>query len=250
MSIGLGIVTHERPDHFRRVAAGVHKHLAGLAHFYIQDDASKKVEYSSMYKRVRQWADVEINPKNLGVGKTKNRLLQRMLADGHDWLFVVEDDCVPVDPKAITGYVEACEKSGWQHLSFHGHGPANGRESGGRAPWTVLREITLWQEYVGAWCIYSREALEKVGLMDDAFTNSHEHVNHTARMQLAGFAPYSTYFRSCPDATGSDSWISEIPGAIQTSTIRHSDEWQKNYEEGLKHWYETDQASFRLVWPG
>jgi hypothetical protein len=37
-----------------------------------------------------------------------------MLADGADWLFLLEDDIVIASPEAVSGYLRACEESGFR----------------------------------------------------------------------------------------------------------------------------------------
>ena len=93
----------------------------------------------------------------------KNQALEKLLASGCDWLFVSEYDVLPQSPEAITGYIRACELSGYEHLMFHAHGYHNPQ------PLSVGNAVTLWPNYVGAWSIYSSRCLQECGLFDEHF---------------------------------------------------------------------------------
>ena len=79
-------------------------------------------------------------------------------------IFISEDDVVIQSPLAVAGYTASMAASGWGHLAFHAHGPANdgGPVEGAEFP----PGVTYWPNYVGAWCCYTREALTVGGLMD------------------------------------------------------------------------------------
>ncbi len=169
---------------------------------------------------------------------TKNELLREMLRVGADWLFLLEDDVILTDARAVTGYVAACRESGWGHLMFHGHGPHNPR------PLAVNGPVTCWPNYVGAWCVYSREALEEGGLMDEGFRwNCWEHVEHTLRLAGLGFCPP---WRLAADATGSEGWLAELPGSIEhTSIVRDGRAAQQ--AAGCRYWELAHPDTYHLV---
>jgi len=211
--IGLGLVSYGRPDYRALAVEAIEAHCA-LDEFVLIEDVSP-------------------------VGVAKNQALEKLLASGCDWLFLSEDDVIVQSPLAITGYVKACEESGYEHLAFHAHGYHNGQ------PLAVVGPITLWPNYVGAWSIYSRRCLEEVGLFDEAFRSSWEHVEHTLRLARVGFtAPW----RGAADATGSEDWLAEIPGSIENSSIRHTPDWIEGMNAGKKHWAEAQPDTYRLVW--
>ena len=216
--IGLGVVTvPSRRDYMVHVRAGIEAHL-------VEDGVDLVL--------------VHTDTDGQGVAVAKNALLHQMLEAGCDWLFLSEDDVVVKDRRAVTGYIDACEHSGYGHLMFHAHGSQN------PAPLRANGPVTEWPSYVGAWCIYSRESLLVCGLFDEGFRNAWEHVEHSLRLAAAGFtAPW----RGAADATGSEEWLEEIPGSIEQSVIRRSGRWGANVAAGCDHWRQAHPDTYRLV---
>lgn len=212
--VAVGITTYNRPGFFSKVAASVAKQLPGVVdRVYVHDDGSS-AKHAGEYRRAfgkLPDAVVQADGVNRGVGPSKNALLRAMLEDGAEWLFLLEDDIKILSPRAVTGYIEACETSGLHHLMFAHHGPAN--DSG---PVSVDGPVSFFPHAVGAWSVYSRESLERAGLMDEEFDNALEHVEHSARIAAAGLTsgPYRW-----ADATGSQEWLRELPGSIDASSI-------------------------------
>lgn len=222
--IGVGIVTCGRPGFYAQVRASL---TTGFDELFVYEDGSPDFGYTGTGDGASR-----------GVGAAKNILFRQMLDAGCDWLFVIEDDILVTSSRVFDEYIGACEESGYEHLSFHGHGPYNPTPLGANG------RVTLWPNYVGAFCVYSRESLETCGLLDEGFHNAWEHVEHTLRLAQEGFtAPW----RGAADATGSERWLAEIPGAIEHSVIRRDPEWTQHMEEGKRHWKATHPDTYHLV---
>lgn len=148
-----------------------------------------------------------------------------------DYMWLLEDDIIIKDEKAITGYIEAAEKSGFSHLCFAYHGPMN------KEP--MYKDD--WLEYhgacIGAWCMYTKEIIEKCGYFNEKMINAFEHVHLTKRIGDMGFCPPFGLFI---DATGSKDWLEEIPGSIDHSSIRPREDWQDNIKKALEIWKADD----------
>ena len=245
MTIGLGIVTYNRPHYFAQVAAAVTEHLLDVVdHVYVRNDGSSDEHteaYDKAYGLLPPMLRLDDSAHNVGVGKSKNELMRWMLDEGCDWLFLSEDDIIPRGPEAITDYLKACEASGWQHLSFAHHGPANA----GR-PLRIDGLVTYWPNSVGAWCVYSAASIRGAGFMDERFLNSWEHVEHTQRLAQHG---YTSEWPLNADATNSRWWLNEIPGSIEGSAIRHSEEWTANMRAGREYWRATKPDTYHKIWP-
>jgi len=69
--------------------------------------------------------------------------------------------------------------------------------------------------------MYTRYALETVGLMDETFYNAVEHCEHTYRICRAGLHPPYHWFA---DVRGSERYISEIEFSDASSVIRRDKE--------------------------
>ncbi len=215
--IGLGIVTvPERADSLRQVTASVDAHLSSVVDVTV----------------------VNCDEEHRGVAWNKNQVVGVLLDEGCTWLVLCEDDITVGSPEAVTGYVEACEASGYAHLSFHGHGPLN------PTPLRSHERVTEWPNYVGAWCIYSAESFRRCGLFDEGFHNAWEHVEHTLRLAARGF---TAQWRGAADATGSERWLAEIPGSFEASVIRRSPTCAADSLAGLDYWRRAHPGTYRLV---
>ena len=239
--VGLGLVTFRRPAYFERAAASVLEHLlAGLHAFVVVDDGTPPAErYAEEWTLGRGHLVIQCET-NRGVAAAKNAAIRDLLDAGCEWVVLMEDDIEVTSPEAVAGYVAACEQSGYGHLMFHGHGPHN------PLPRSVGPAVTMWPNCVGAWCIYSAESLRQCGLMDETFVNAWEHGEHSQRLALAGFtAPWPDN----ADATGSERWLREQPGAIAASAIRAHPAAGPSPERGRQYWRTAHPDTFRLIWP-
>jgi hypothetical protein len=159
-----------------------------------------------------------------------------MLETDAEWLILAEDDILVTSPEAVTGYIRAAESASFHHLSYAHHGPAND----GIVPETEGL-VSFYPHSIGAWCLYSRECLESVGLFDEHFHNAWEHVELTLRLARAGFTSGSYRFA---DAAGSEGWLQELPNSIEKSSIRPRPDWQSSIVNGLRYWQDNKPDTF------
>lgn len=250
MKVGLGILTCERLDYLRQVTAGVSQHLRGVVDELVvyHDGPAPRNLMGAVDPLLKP---VQFVPDEFtGVATGKNALMVHLLDRGCDVIFISEDDVVVQSPLAVAGYTLSMAASGWGHLAFHAHGPANdgGPVEGAEFP----PGVTYWPNYVGAWCCYTREALTVGGLMDGGFSEfcHFEHVEHTLRLAMKGFHPLPREW-GCPlaaDATGSENWIAEIPGSIEDSVIANRPESTLRYRAAKRYWAEAHPDTYQLLW--
>jgi len=176
---------------------------------------------------------------NLGVAKAKNAALKRMMKNGCDHMFLMEDDIKFSSVYTISKYLEAVEKSGIQHLNYGGHGIYNRDKDGNiitKAAITVKDtdvELNLYHNILGALSYYSREVIETVGYMDENFHNAMEHVDHTYQIIKAGFHPPFWWFA---DIKNSWEYIEDIKPFHEESVIRKDhDAWMKNLRAACEY---------------
>lgn len=235
MKVGLGITTYNRPDYLKQCLEGVIKHLLGEVDIcYIYNDGSDQgeKEYRQIYKTLPATIKYRHSPKNKGVGVAKNWLLKKMMAEGCDYMFLLEDDIVPKSPKAITEYIRLSEESGIEHFLFAHHGTENIGKL-----YLSEKGVELYTACIGAYCMYTRQVIEKVGYFDEQFKNAFEHVEHTFRISKAGFiTPFPTY----PDVANSKDYLEEIPNSIEHSSIRVRKDWLPNILSALIYWRDKD----------
>lgn len=216
MSVFLGVATYRRWDYLARVLAMAAVNLAGVVdRTVVVHDGPPGFDWQPGRTVDVAWLD-----RRSGVAAVKNALLRRALESEADWIILAEDDILALSARAVTGYVAAAEASGIEHLCFHAHGPAN--PPGSARGTDDTGTVTYWPNFVGAWCVTSRESVRRVGYLDEAMYNALEHVEWTMRMAACGFCPLFERGEGplVADATGSESWLAEIPGSIEHSAIR------------------------------
>lgn len=249
MSAALGITTYNRPTFadkcFRSVRDAVRPLVSLVSVYNDGSDAKYRAEYRRAYGRLQDATIIDAQ-ENHGVAFAKNRLLETMLEQTDaDWLFLCEDDILVKSPEAITEYVRVAEETGIHHFSFAYHGEGNSA-----GPSISDGQVEYHFHSVGAWCMYSRESLEKVGLFDENFNNAWEHVEMEMRLIDAGFMPGSAAHRY-PDVVGSSVWLKEIPNSIEKSSIRPRDDWESSILQGLRYWHDAKPETFsHLFGPG
>jgi glycosyltransferase involved in cell wall biosynthesis len=251
--IGLGITTLNRPDYFKQCIDHILKNTKSIDYLVVVNDGSKKEHrkaYEEIYKKLPKEVKVIDQEKNGGCSKAKNTLLKEMIKGGCEHLFICEDDILVLDDRAITEYVRIATEYGMHNLCFALHGPIN---IGRRLP--ISGEIAYYPDSVGAFCYYSKEALEKSKnpdgtYFDEAFHNAMEHVELSDRIGREGM---TLSFSMFPDIDGSDKYLSEIEGSIENSSIRPKVEtkesilkFKQNVLDALEHWKNKDGHRFPL----
>lgn len=230
--IGVGIVTCNRPDFFVKCYKSIPKDY----NITVVNDGTdfedwKKLQQSPTFEYIH-------NKQNIGVGRSKNVLFRSLLKKGCEHIFLIEDDIIVKDPKVFEKYIEARNVTGIHHFNFGYHGPANKNNiSGGPpAPRFIVEypqniRIAINAHSVGAFCYYTKEVLEKVGLMDEEYTNAFEHVDHDYRIFKAGYgAPYWAF----PDLADSMDYLDEIQCSEASSAIRPRKDWMENIQKGVQ----------------
>lgn len=233
--IGIGIVTCNRPDFLRNLLDSLIPCHDTIDEMIIVNDG---IPVTGFNLSQGIWLD---NPTNLGVGKSKNKAMSYLLYKKCDYIFLIEDDMMIIDPNIFRKYIEAYKKTGIHHMMFAYHGPANkaGISKGRPVPRTVIDygtvQISLNQHCVGAFCFYTRECLEKVGINDEKYLNAFEHVDHSYRLAKAG---YSTPYWWWADIANSLDYIQEQSCSEESSSIKTPEkmqQWSNNIQNSMKH---------------
>lgn len=229
--IGVGIVTCNRPHFFIKCFRSIPK---GVELVVVNDGA----DFQDWQKLIKEKPFTYFhNTKNLGVGKSKNKLLKHLLDKSCTDIFLIEDDIVVKNPKVFEEYVRARNITGIHHFNFGYHGPANknGISGGAPVPRFIVEypgiKIAINTHSVGAFCYYTKEVLEKVGLIDEDYTNAFEHVDHDYRIIKAG---YSTPYWNFPDIANSMDYLDEIECSEASSAIRPRKDWMDNIRRGAE----------------
>lgn len=227
MKIGLGIVTHNRPELLEKALRSVvcRKDL----HILVVNDGDG-VEIDDLQSFIHD------NETNLGVGKSKNRALKHLYNLGCDYIFLMEDDIYVKDENVFEKYIEASKKTGIQHFNFSQHGVMNKNWPGGTPnPVLVLSykdlQVPLYRHCVGAFSMYTRKCLQECGFICEEYYNACEHVDHTFQIVKAGMHPPFWYFA---DIENSWEYLGDEEWSIEKSTISS----KPNHQEMMR---EADQ---------
>lgn len=234
--IGIGVITCNRPEFAFKCCLALHKenHQNFFDEIILINDGKEITEQDISFVPTIN------NKTNIGVGKSKNKAFKYLLEKGCDHIFLIEDDIIVKDLNVFKAYIDARQKTGIQHFNFGYHGPANkaGVSGGKPVPRFIVDygdvKIAINQHSVGAFCYYTREVLERVGLIDEDFHNAFEHVEHDYRIAKAGFC---TPYWNWPDIANSMDYLDEIECSEKSSSIRPRKDWQDNIQKGAQLFY-------------
>ncbi len=230
--VGLGIATYRREDRYHTLCESIETHLLGVVDEIVAYHDGPVEGYNDH----RQWP-LHDGLVNQGVAAAKNWCFRELLKRGCDWVFLAEDDMTIDDVSAVTGYIAAAEASGQRHLCFHAHGPAN------RLAMRTDGPVTIWPNFIGAWCLYHRSDLEAgVGWFDTGM-RTFEHVRSSAELMRHGACHK---WPGVADATGSEYWLHEQPGAIEDSTFPEAERFA-NQRAAILRWRQKDPETLRWI---
>jgi GT2 family glycosyltransferase len=231
--IFLGIITCNRSKFFKQCYESV-KNIKNLDFLAVVNDGEEDIDVEKNVFYVK-------NKKNIGVGKSKNILFKKAIEVGADHIFIMEDDIIVKNADVLSEYIRAKSITGIQHFCFAYHGPANknGISGGKPTPKFIIDygniKLSINTHSVGAFCYYSKEVLNKVGIIDERFVNAFEHVEHSYRIAKAG---YTTPYWNWSDLANSTDYLDEIECSEKSSTIRPRKDWQKNIENAALYFKE------------
>jgi len=230
--IGLGIVTFNRPDYFKKnLHSLIENDFGGANKVFVVDDCSDEVyvsTYNKLFDLAKEHGVIIIkNEDNKGVGISKNTLLKQMMRAGCNHLFLMEDDILMKSSLTCKSYIDYARKHGLEHMNFALHGEMN------KVKPIIYKDMPVYPNCVGAFSYYTRKIIDKVGFIDENFKNAWEHVEHTYRIvEVGGTTPFWKFV----DHPSNSLLLEEIPGSINNSSIRPLVDWQKNIGEGQRYW--------------
>ena len=228
--IGLGIVTCNRPEFVSKCIESID--LTMVDEKVIVNDGTIKVEHTGFF--------IINNEKNIGVGKSKNKLLKHLYDKGCDYIFILEDDMLILDNNVFNKYIEAHKASNIHHFNYGPGSPFNRKQNmefdlhnrheldqhSEPNPRKIIDygndvKVSLFQHTVAMFSFFTRKVIEEVGYIDEDFYNAWEHVDHTYRIIKAGYHPPFWYFADLYD---SHKFLTEAPEAIDKSSIANDSE--------------------------
>lgn len=230
--IGVGIVTCGRPELFKKLFESLQPCKEIIDYIAIvEDPRGPNPNYENYITDiiVDNWKGDGslvgvVSDENMGVAKSKNRLLDILMKEKCDHIFLVEDDIYILNPNVFEKYIETSKITGIQHLNYSQHGLGNKAWPYGDPNPRVVVDygpitLPLYMHCVGAFSYYTRNCITTVGKMDERYMNAFEHVDHTLSIINADMHPPFWYFA---DIEKSWEYLGDEPWSIDNSTITSS----------------------------
>lgn len=243
MKIGVGIITCNRPEYLTNLLTSIHP-CNDINELVIVNDGLHldNINFDKTYSYI-------LNDTNIGVAKSKNKAMKHLLDAGCDYIFIIEDDMIILDGNIFYKYIEAHKASGIHHFNYGPGSPFNRKQTIQNFdlhnrhlldqhtepnPKLIVDygsvKVSLFEHTVAMFSFFTKEVLEKVGLIDESYYNAWEHVDHTYCIIKAGYHPPFWWFA---DLYESHKYITEAPNAINNSSIaNNTEQWQKNVYTG------------------
>lgn len=248
-TVGVGISTCNRKDFFLQCVNSIDLN---------------KIDYLVVVNDGEPYPDVSLdqriifiqNESNIGVAKTKNKLLKKLQELKADHIFLIEDDCSIINNDVFERYINASKITGLKHFNFGPGSPWNrkqqpnligdlskrhlaSQETDPNPKLTIQYNnecsIALYEHIVAMFCYFHSSILDEVGLMDEDFLNAWEHVEHTYRIINAG---WYTPFWWFADIVDSHLYIKEAANEkAKTTLAKNEEEFMLRVREGLKVFY-------------
>jgi GT2 family glycosyltransferase len=252
--IGVGIVTCNRPEYLNGLLSSLVKSNSDIDEMVVVNDGTP-VEHFDLFKG--KWLN---NKTNLGVAKSKNKVLDYLTNKQCKYIFVLEDDIVIKDSTVFTQYVEACKVSGIQHFNYGPGSPFNRvqtiqnpdlhnrhllDEKSKPNPKLIVDyntcKIALYEHTVAMFSFFTANVIKNVGYYPEEYDRCWEHVDHTYQIIKAGYHPPFWWFA---DLANSHELIEEAPGAIENSSIaKDKTEWMERVMQG-REIYKTKHGHY------
>ena len=260
MKIGVGIITCNRQDYLTNLLTSIHP-CEDINELVIVNDGLHidNINFNKPYSYI-------LNETNVGVAKSKNKAMKHLLDTGCDYIFIIEDDMIILEPSIFSKYIEAHISSGIHHFNYGPGSPFNRKQTIQNFdlhnrhlldqhtepnPKLIVDygnvKVSLFEHTVAMFSFFTKEVLEKVGFIDESYFNAWEHVDHTYCIIKAGYHPPFWWFA---DLYESHKYITESPNAINNSSIaNNTEQWQKNVSTGRdiykqKHGHYPNQPPF------
>lgn len=226
--VGVGVVTCDRPVFFNNcIKSIIDTHGDVIDKLVVVNDGEESVPESDDYHMIH-------NKTNLGVGKSKNKLLKYLMKKKCKHLFLIEDDVTFANDRVLSEYISLSKVSGVKHLNFCLHGEGN-KVNGVPRPKLVVdykdHKMSLYHNVYGALSYYHASVIDDIGYMDKKYSNAMEHVDHTMMTIKNNYHPP---FRWFADVFQSEKLLKEQDHNHGESKIRKTNDWQHNFMLGVR----------------
>lgn len=224
-NVGIGLITCNRESFFQKAYESIKDYLQNIVIVNDGNKLSDNIDIKSSHHLIQ-------HDTNKGVGISKNDCIRYLMNNKKiEYIILMEDDIIVKDINVIDLYINLYKLTNIHHFNYGYHGPAN-RNMINYNPSARLvinlgdkMRMALNKNCVGAFSFYTRECLEKCGLLDERYVNAFEHCCHTLTIAENNMHPPFWWF---PDLHESWKYIEEQQSSFELSAIRNRPDWKKN----------------------
>lgn len=165
------------------------------------------------------------------ITKSKNKALKEALKSPYDYFFLTENNCKILDDTVYDKFIECSKKTGIQALMW-GEGGLNKK-----LPFEDDPYIVYYSDFATAFTMYTREAIEKVGLLDEEMPpNTWQEIEHAKRIGDNGMSSPFGMFAS----------PRRIDGMLSIKSPKDEFKNLARMEEALRYWQRKDGEEFPI----
>jgi hypothetical protein len=165
------------------------------------------------------------------MAKAKNEALKEMLKSDSDYFFLIEDNCKVKDTKVFQKFIDTSKATGIEALMW-GKGGINRRIDFNEDP-----HIDYYTDFAPAFCMYTRNAVEKAGYFDEVMPhNTWQELEYAKRI---GDKELSTPF-------GMFAAPKNIDGMLELTKEKNEFANVKQMDEALNYWEKKQLEDFPI----
>lgn len=164
------------------------------------------------------------------IAKGKNKALKEALRSPYNYFFLVEENCKVLDDDVYDKFIEVSKATGIEALMW-ARGDVNKK-----LPFDDDRYIQYYTDFASAFSMFTRNAVETVGLMDEKMPpNTWQDIEYAKRIGDAGL---SSPFGIFAAPRGVDNYFEITPNETYKNVAQ--------LDEALKYWEAKDLEDFPI----
>lgn len=224
--IGIGIITYNREEQFNRILRSVELSSVGSRIIAVKDGGCPKYQsltYSDTLYEFYEMSD------NIGVGRCKNFLIEKLLEKGCTDIFLLEDDCLVKDNGVWDYCISFKNESGLLHFNWNDY----------RYPRFTT---AVFDKHKAALCVntegnfsyFHKDFLENIRF-DENYKNAWEHIDVELQGETKGFLPAFRIFVSPSELSNYLELVDQGESTISGKS-GYKENVAKGYQYFVKKW--------------
>jgi hypothetical protein len=229
--IGVGIVTYDRPERFQEAYNAIQSPFVDR-YFHVKDGGA--ANYEDDYENL--WCLEE----NKGVGFCKNLIIENLLNEGCDKIFILEDDLLITNNEIWRYCIDFSDHTGLLHFNWNNYRSEDTLHHPAIFP---KFDALISYNADANFSYFDKRFLEEIRF-DEQYVNAWEHVDVEYQGVLKGFLPA---FRMFVSPTHLNRFMRVNDGG--TSSIVGRPLHQERIMEGYDHWIQKGNTPINELHP-